>query len=445
MKRYIIILIATIFLYQPMVAQDKPVYWLHGFQFEPIPVSDQFPGRWDLYATKYQTEKKIQSFVPNYARTRAEVENGIVNSANVLSSRIANNSQSVIIAHSMGGLVARQLDANNLRTIGGIVTVGTAHNGALIATNLRNGRVLASAEKGATELIKGPGSTIFSFIFPFNIPGLNASKFANVLWDNILEGETMKLLPPTNSNTLRDLMPGSAVINNLNTRNTRVPFINVTIAEKDHEVLRLGSSAMDHPETQPLHTHDDGKLNSYRTKLESWYKALKDYYLTVRWTQIWLFNTLTERAGYYKDGEAYLDHGFEADYNKLNGGSAYESYTATRQVWFCDTDFGNQRSASKLALLPIGPLPAPGDCPLEGYGSDCSDCRWETETYTSYRLKRYHHDGLVTKKAQETSINQFTNFTATTVNHMEVGNHVEMTAIFKQIFDLPNVFNRKKR
>jgi pimeloyl-ACP methyl ester carboxylesterase len=441
MKNHIYTLLVVLLFSVTIDAQDQPVYWLHGFQLNPFPAADQFPGRWDLYAQKYQNEKQIKSYVPNYARNRGEVQNGIANAANVLAGRMTNNSSSVIIGHSMGGLVARRLDANNNRTIGGIVSVGTVHNGALIATNLQNGKILASARKGFNELAKGPGSTLISIVFPFTLGKLNPKGITNLFWDNVLETYLMNQLPPTNSATLRDLMPGSTFLNDLNSRNTRVPFINVTITEKDHEALRMGASALAHPEEQPLHRHDDSGLNSARTKTESWYKAFKDYYLAYRWTQIWRFNSLTRKANYYKAGETYLDHGFETDYNSLNGGSAYERVTARRTVWRCNTIIRLQRQ-----LMFIEPLPVPSDCYNIDYSSECADCRWVTETYTTYKTVKYAHDGLATTKAQDANIRSYRDFRANTVNHMEVGNNYEMTAILDEIFSLGRTnFYREKR
>jgi pimeloyl-ACP methyl ester carboxylesterase len=441
MKNHIYTLLVVLLFSVTTNAQDQPVYWLHGFQLNPFPTSDQSPGRWDLYSTKFQNEREIQSFVPNFARNRAEVENGIANAANVLAGRMTNNSNSVIIGHSMGGLVARRLDANNNRTIGGIVSVGAVHNGALIATNLQNGKILASARKGFNELTKGPASTTISVVFPFTLGRLNPKGITNLFWDNVLETYLMNQLPPTNSATLRDLMPGSTFLNDLNSRNTRVPFINVTITEKDHEALRMGASALAHPEEQPLHSHDDSGLNSARTKTESWYKAGKDFYLAYRWTQLWRFNSLTRKANYYKAGETYLDHGFETDYNSLNGGSTYEQVTATRIVWRCGDNVG-----TNTGVKSIGALPAAGDCLAMQNSSECADCRWITETYTTYRTVKYSHDGLATTKAQDAKINSFNSFRATTVNHMEVGNHSEMTSTLNEIFGLTRtVFYRQKR
>jgi hypothetical protein len=249
-----------------------------------------------------------------------------------------------------------------------------------------------------------------------------------------LEDELMRALPPVNSATLRDLMPGSNLINSLNRSNPNVPLINVVLKETNHQVLRMGSSAQRNPELQGLHTHNDGELNSARTEAKSWYKGLKDYYLALRFAQPLLYTTYNRIAGYYRDGESYLDHKLETDYNSLNGSNSFESVTIYTDVWVCGNNNPGGLSGGRSAAMPIESLPDPVDCEIWDDSEECSTCRWETRAQTTYTTVNYDHDGLVPVNAQTPTVRTRDTYQTTSVNHMEVGNHPQMTNTLNAIF-----------
>ena len=444
MKKYIFILFSIFCLHDFALAQEGPVFWLHGFQFEPIPTTDPFPGRWDLYSQHYEGRNKLISTVPNYAKTNYEVEGGLSNAAYVLEKQLASGeSNGILIGHSMGGLVARKVANNSIKTVDGIVTVGSAHGGALIAKNIDNGNLLKTAKEGYEILSKGPGSNALLWGVKIVSGGeISVFTLADLLWRRVLSKGLMEELPRTGSQTLADLKPNSAFLNDLNANhNASVPIINIVLKEVNHEVLRMGASTDDKPENYVLHrAPSDNKYNAKRTEVESWYKGFKDKNLAYRFLSPFTWAYYNSRANAYREGEVYLDHGFEKSYDLQNGGTSLKSKTDYRMVRVCKGTY----SGSELV---IDALPLPDGCNAFETSECEKNCEWVSKPYTVYYYADNDQDGLNATKVQEMPNDKalLTLYTEE-VNHMEIGNNYEITRHLNSIFNLKGTnFHREIR
>ncbi|MBK6266103.1 hypothetical protein JKA74_13750 [Marivirga sp. S37H4] len=101
--------------------------------------------------------------------------------------------------------------------------------------------------------------------------------------------------------------------------------------------------------------------------------------------------------------------------------------------------------------MAIQPLPLPGEGCDPVYDIDCpppsDDCRLVAEYYTATRRINEGSDGLVPLSTQRMDrMADRDVYTAEGVNHLEVGNHREMTRILNSVFSRTNeVFERSGR
>ena len=444
MKKYIFILFSIFCVQDLALAQEGPVFWLHGFQFEPIPETDLFPGRWDLYSQHYEGRNKLISTVPNYAKTNFEVEGGLSNAAYVLEKQLASRgSNGILIGHSMGGLVARKVANNRIKTVDGIVTVGSAHGGALIATNLDNGQFLAKAKEGYYILSKGPGlNSLIGGIKFFDLGELTTLRLADLYWNKVLSKRIIDFLPRTGSQTLADLKPNSNFLYNLNANhNENVPIINIVLKEVNHEIFRMGTSSFDPPENYVLHqAPSDNSFNHKRMEFESKYRGIKNGFLIARIGNPLLFVYYTNKANAWREGEVYLNHGLEKSYNLQNGGTTLESKIDYRMVRICE-------KSAPGGMDEIAELPPPDDCIDYETGGCEGECEWVAQPYTVYYYVDNDQDGLNATKVQEMPNDKvFRTLHTEAVNHMEIGNNTEITKHLDYIFDVEGTpFYRKRR
>ena len=106
----------------PARAQDQPTVFVHGFNSDG--------GTWQAAAARLQTRLAIAPQTPSI-----NWRNDFPSQASSLQSQLASLPGSpVAVAHSNGGLASRQW--SRIRSLGGLVTIGTPNQGAPIASNL---------------------------------------------------------------------------------------------------------------------------------------------------------------------------------------------------------------------------------------------------------------------------------------------------------------------
>ncbi|WKK83819.2 alpha/beta hydrolase [Marivirga arenosa] len=464
--RYLVIVILISLNCLQLRAQGD-VYWMHGFQGEE-------PGRWELYENRFQQERNLRSLTPDFGRRQADMNNGIANAAAVVENQVINNNNSVLIGHSMGGLVAREMDRRNNRNFGGIITVGTPNHGARVANSLRANTVIPALEIGLQELTRGPANTIIANAVSGFSTGLKATDLIDQLWVNFGRNLVINQLPDANSPTIEDLSAGSIFLNRLNNTAPRVPVLNIILEENDKQALRMAAAAQNAPEEQALHSFDDGAIISTVSTMTSVYKAMKIYHLGMRFTAPVLWGMHQRKANNWQAGETYLKSTFFSDYDEIIGAQRFEWRTLTRQVLQCSQPIGGGGSGGGTGggtggdgtgggtggggPIPIDPgfhglelmaLPIPSEpCLIGANGDDCfndENCQWVTETYRARVRISEGSDGLIPLSSQRMdNMPNINVYDANGVNHLEVGNHPRMTEILNQIFDRRNeVFFRE--
>jgi hypothetical protein len=125
---------------QPGITSDRQVTLIHGLG-EPeawIPFRNFFTG---------QDNRRMNIARPEY---------NSLGGLNAAASQIPFiGSNTVVISHSLGGLIARHIN-NGSNPMAGIITVGSPMDGAPIANALEDGRVNNAVSDAANQLTRGP-------------------------------------------------------------------------------------------------------------------------------------------------------------------------------------------------------------------------------------------------------------------------------------------------
>lgn len=420
--------------------QDNRVYWLHGF-------GGGTP--WQIYQQNFQNSRELNSVSPTYAQNTLD---GVENAANTVNTQMVNSPNNVIIGYSMGGVVAREMERTFSARVGGIVTVASPNKGVYIMNSIRNNQVLPTIEAGYNDLVAGPSADIAVNFATFPLIPLGITSFRE-LSDLFFWGLTRLItdfMPDATLPTAVDLTANSPYLSGINGRRPNIPVLNIICEENDDQGLRIAAAAIDAPEDAPLHGFDDGEYVKIRNQVASVYKGLKDSYNVLRWTGVVQYAYYNSLKNKYGKGENYLRTNYAADYNTIIGAVRTEKYTTYRYVYKCGGSGGLDPSPIGRSMA-IQPLPLPGEGCDPVYDADCSpsgdDCRLVPEYYTATRRINEGSDGLVPLSTQR--MNGMSNsdvYTAQGVNHLEVGNHPEMTRILNDIFEREEAtFRRTER
>jgi pimeloyl-ACP methyl ester carboxylesterase len=198
----------VVFVAAPAAAQDRVTLFLHGFSSNA--------ATWQDTAARLAARLQITPVVPELPwhlpfDTQASHLNGLATGA---------PADMVAIGHSNGGLVARQLSTK--RALGGLVTLGTPHEGAPLVRNARAAGVfyLVTTQKlGALlHMLGAVGNNQYTGIW-FS-PGLAPLRTAIAALGLTLEQAAaigQYLLPAfPDLPVMADMAPGSAALASLN-------------------------------------------------------------------------------------------------------------------------------------------------------------------------------------------------------------------------------------
>ncbi len=139
--------------------EDRKVFWIHGYQGNEY--------AWEKPGNYAEENYRIKSYYPDYSNTqeslascsknlRKDIENGIAGEIGF--------KDHFLIAHSMGGLVARDMGEvyshEGKRLYNGIITFGTPHLGAHAASTLTNEpeKLEMAADEICSSLSAGPAA-----------------------------------------------------------------------------------------------------------------------------------------------------------------------------------------------------------------------------------------------------------------------------------------------
>ncbi len=217
--------------------------WLHGLEGDPG------LNTWDIYKAMYTPNN---GYVLEYKSNNSI--NGIASDLYRNQIRpIDKGGTIVVIGHSMGGLVARSL-LDHTNSISGLVTVGAAHNGSGLLKSVFDGRVYNFFANAVTMANTAIDASLWSGVF--SAPPVTTLAAPLVLPVTVFKNRTVNstlflLKHAMNSGVgiyqfghacVRDMIPGSTYLKQLNESEHVVPIVNVYGVEDHWQVVRaLGS------------------------------------------------------------------------------------------------------------------------------------------------------------------------------------------------------------
>lgn len=157
------------------------------------------------------------------------------------------NQNTILIGHSMGGLVARELERNHSTKIKGIITLGTPHQGAHVAKELQNGKLNALARKTFAKVTNS--LQVSTTAFMFTIPGISFPVIVktNDVMNKLNAAMGVAIGPVVNTVVSSafnkacsdDLQPGSVFLNRLASRKINVPVLTFASEEDRWQLARV--------------------------------------------------------------------------------------------------------------------------------------------------------------------------------------------------------------
>lgn len=399
------ILLALISILSVKAQNDRDVVWVPGY--------GEDRSFWSEYAELFNLEREM---------TLDNVEffdrDGIVPIANRVQTRINTTKENtIIVGHSLGGVVAAQTDFNE-GGVRGIVTFGAPIGGARIANSVEDGKVDDEIKHAVHELTRGPSAQYF-YLYDIVSVGnkiWNGKDLGNIIGDYIIN------LAGYNDfiadQTFQDLKFGSDFMTN-EEYNLGTPKISVWGNENSPVHTRLASSFYSGGA-------NDTELVDVVTQATNYYRAaeigniaaatsmLVGGIFTLNPSQIIMSGYTYYTASQWKRGKDYLI-GSETSWKWLIGAYRYETATyQTYELIVCDA-----------RVDPIARNP--------DIVEDCTD-RWEWITHSYTKLVKEPSDGFIDFSSQagiNTNSWYATRVEALGVNHMEMGTHPEVERILR--------------
>ena len=261
MKTKISIFAITLFAFAftlKIYAQSNNYYvWIHG-------LGGKDKNSWTIYQNVFTPTNSVR---PEYESNKGIelIANGYMNE-----NRDAFGRNTILIGHSMGGLVARQLERNHSSSIKGIITIGTGHQGAQFAKELRNG--LLNNLKNKVMLRVNSCLTTTTIALGFTFPGISP---ALVNTRNVVNGITAIFVSPIGDialneiaggiyhpDLIRDLQPNSEFFKRLEQRKINVPILTFASEEDRWQIARTAYCAKNYEKlAKDENINNDGRFD----------------------------------------------------------------------------------------------------------------------------------------------------------------------------------------
>lgn len=211
MRRLVFALVLLAGLARPAAAQERVVVFLHGF--------NSSAASWVATASRLQARLDIVAHVPEmpWWLPYDEQARQLDNAANAIGAP----ANMVMVGHSNGGIVSRNLSTK--RPLGGIVTMGSPHGGALLAERLTSvtSFYLGTGQKLSLLLwMLGASGGTNQYTGIWFSPGMTPVRVAvaalGVVLQQVLIEVQNKIGPIVSAPVLQDMRPGSTALNALN-------------------------------------------------------------------------------------------------------------------------------------------------------------------------------------------------------------------------------------
>jgi pimeloyl-ACP methyl ester carboxylesterase len=401
---FAIALLATLF---NLNAQSNNYVWIHGLGGSA--------DSWKVYKEAFMPENPTN---PKYLSDKSitKIAEGFWNENSDKFGR-----STILIGHSMGGLVARELERNHSSSIKGIITIGTGHQGANFSKELKFGGELNQLVNGI--VIRGNScvnSTLVAFSFTF--PGISAVLVPTA---RVVDGIANTLVSPIGNLALngvaslvyspectKDLQPNSEFIKTLEKRKVNVPILTFASEEERWQLARFVRCQANYKElaTNP-NINSDGNYDM------AGYNALNTT------------NNVIKIGGHTHTGFAVVC-GVAGFWNPYLWAAA-AAHTAAAVTWYSTSNYIDNGLDFDHSVL------------IGAYRVDAipeyHQFLWNKWTTYKYVTVPEPHDGIVPVKSQQLDKSKgnnviWANTTIKGVNHAEQRNHPNTKVEFERVF-----------
>jgi len=388
-------------------AQSNNYVWIHGLGGSA--------DSWKVYKEAFTPENPTN---PHYLSDKSitKIAEGFWNE-----NRDKFGRNTILIGHSMGGLVARELERNHSSSIKGIITIGTGHHGANFAKELKFGGELNQLVNSI--VIRGNACAHASSIaLSFTFPGL---KSVFIPTARVVNGIAGALVHPIGNLALngvaalvyspectKDLQPNSEFIKTLEKRKVNVPILTFASEKERWQLARFVRCQANYKE---LATYPN--INSDGNYDMAGYNALNTT------------NNVIKIGGHTHTGVAVV-LGVAGFWNPYLWAAA-AAHTAAAVTWYSTSNYIDNGLDYDHAEL---------------VGATRTDYITQNHTFlwkkwqTKVPIKVAEpHDGIVPVKSQQLDKSKGTNViwantTIKGVNHAEQRNHFKTKEEFRKVF-----------
>ena len=468
----------TDLLFQPPPDEHRIVYWLHGLGGQA--------NFWNPVANAYKNKYDIHT--PTLTFGDAGIDLAAFDVENLMIGEDFHNyqygidrKQNIIVAQSMGGLVARQVDKRTAeifgedeRRFGGLISFAGPHQGAQILNNVDlDGPAMANefAKDAFIALTEGPlekveaqiatalkdvvppKAKLFAFALdPLLAIGINEidialTNFANSLdFTGLITGVAggLDLAIPAlfddfQGNNAKDHRVGSDFMTELNQYQTTIPMVSIYSLEIDPVFWRVLSSFTDdkpHEFAAFQATDESWIIKSNDMLLD--YTAERDLYdLSIAPCPVGLSSSDAAEVSYgYAEGVDWL---LKAnDFWEFIIGRQYAriSYNCVCEMWVMDQFFEYSYPAYTDAI-DTNPFDDNDntDCNFTYGGNTYSTCSEAVVTNISFVKVGEGSDGVVLVHSARELPGRVTQIEVTEANHQEIRNHSETKRVLDDLFD----------
>ena len=234
--------------------QPRNVIWLHG-------LGDNSQA-WQHYEQIFTAERQMSSLRDSYT-TGQGIDQATSTALNSIDSNLgsgATHNRNLAIGHSMGGIVARNIDRiapSNYKRFGGIITVSSPNYGAGIANSLNDGSVTNAAANAVSRLSAGPYAQLFPLSWIIGGFYYSTLSFTPSFIGNLFVNNPQVQSYLSGSTSTSDLKVGSQKLAEINGYNSSIPRISLWAEERSPVHWRTMGSAINRalnlpPNEQPF-------------------------------------------------------------------------------------------------------------------------------------------------------------------------------------------------
>jgi len=396
MKKIIIIIACVILQFEGVKTEANNYIWLHG-------LNDKVTC-WQLYD---------QAFTPSISsRKKYECNNTVQGISNQVWGQIENSKKNnmILIGHSLGGIVAREMEYNYKSSVKGIITIGTPHQGAQVQNETASGALKSFASRIINMFTTAINASIDAFGRETSIMS-GAVKATKDLKEEVLVDAVLSNFADGTLPCEQQIQVGSDYMKTINnTRKVNVPILCFAAEEDRWSLARTGYCGFYKDDLQTKsNLNTDGKFDE-TANLIMFAGSLSASTISVSHSMIYpnlfIFGIFSpnlwhsaERhyaaAAYWGGVSNYLNNGLDFDHAKLIGATRVDAIPEHHKfLWK----------------------------------------KWTTYTYVTVPEP---HDGIVPVKSQQLDKSKGTNviWAASTikgVNHIEEFNHPNTRAEFNK-------------